>query len=129
MTLKFEISGLIPASPNDVYKAWLDSETHSKMTGGVAEVSEKSGETFQAWDGYITGTNLELEPDKRILQRWRTSEFEGPDPDSLLEILLEPENGQTRITIRHSNLPDHGMQYKQGWIDSYLNPMKNYFGS
>lgn len=128
MALEFEISGLIPASPEVVYRAWLDSETHTNMTGGEAAVSEKGGEEFMAWDGYITGTNLELETGQRILQRWRTSEFEGSDTDSILEILFEEENGQTLITIRHSNLPEHGMQYKQGWIDNYLDPMREYFG-
>ena len=45
------------------------------------------------------------------------------------EILFAPEEDGTRVTIRHSNLPDHGMQYRQGWNDAYLNPMKVYFGS
>ncbi len=34
----------------------------------------------------------------------------------------------TLITIRHSKLPAHGMQYQQGWIDAYFAPMKSYFG-
>ena len=70
---------------------------------------------------------MELEPNKRILQHWRTSEFEKSDKDSLLEILLEPDGDGTRVTIKHSDLPDHGMQYQQGWIDSYFIPMKEYF--
>jgi hypothetical protein len=56
-------------------------------------------------------------------------EIEDSDEDSLLEILLKPEGKGTRITIRHSDLPDHGMQYKQGWIDAYFMPMKEYFGN
>lgn len=127
MTIEFEISGLIPATHDRVYQAWLDSTMHTEMTGGLAAVSDVAGAAFTAWDGYIEGTNLELEPGKRILQKWRTSEFEDTDEDSLLEILFEPEDNQTRITILHSHLPAHGMQYKQGWIDSYLNPMRAYF--
>jgi len=46
-----------------------------------------------------------------------------------LEIFLEEKNEGTRITIRHSELPEHGMQYKQGWVDSYFNPIKEYFGN
>jgi activator of HSP90 ATPase len=98
------------------------------MTGGAgAQVSDKIGEPFEAWDGYIQGKNLELQPFKRILQAWRTSEFADSEPDSLLEILFEPANGGTKVTIRHSELPAHGMQYKQGWVDSYFEPMKDYF--
>jgi uncharacterized protein YndB with AHSA1/START domain len=128
MAIKFEVSEIIPASPEQVYNAWLDSGKHGLMTGGSASVSAIAGETFEAWDGYIQGKNLELEPGKRILQSWRTSEFEDSEEDSLLEIFFTPEGGGTRVTIRHSNLPQHGMQYQQGWIDSYFTPMKDYFG-
>jgi activator of HSP90 ATPase len=70
-----------------------------------------------------------LEPYSCILQLWRTSEFEESAPDSFLEIHLEPEGAGTRLTILHSNLPEDGMQYKQGWIDSYFTPMHAYFGT
>lgn len=126
-SMEFEVSGIIGAVPNIVYEAWLDSEKHSGMTGGKAEVSDIAGAPFQAWDGYIEGINLELVPGKRILQHWRTSEFEESDEDSLLEILFEPEENRTRVTIKHSNLPVHGMQYKQGWVDNYFEPMNDYF--
>jgi uncharacterized protein YndB with AHSA1/START domain len=106
MKVEFEVSDFIPASPDQVYSAWLDSE---------------------AWDGYITGKNLGLVQSSRIFQQWRTSEFEESDDDSLLEILFESEAEGTRIIIRHTNLPEHGMQYKQGWRDSYFSPMKAYF--
>ena len=129
MKIEFDISSLIPATPKEVYAAWFDSEKHSIMTGGKAEVTDVIGATFLAWDGYIEGINLELDPGKRILQHWRTSEFEDADEDSLLEVLFKVESGHTRITIRHSNLPEHGMQYKQGWVDAYFTPMQVYFDS
>ncbi len=128
MSIAFEVSDSIPASPDTLYSAWLDSEEHSRMTGSKAEVSAQVGGKFEAWDGYIEGTNLELAPGQRILQQWRTSEFSDEEEDSLLEVLFEPEDGGTRITIRHSDLPEHGMQYQQGWIDAYFTPMKDYFG-
>ena len=105
MSIEFEISDEIPASSEVIYDAWLNSEEHSRMTGGLAKVSPK-----------------------RILQLWRTTEFIDTEKDSRLEILLDPVNGGTRITIRHSALPEHGMQYRQGWIDAYFLPMKAYFG-
>jgi uncharacterized protein YndB with AHSA1/START domain len=128
MSIKFEVSDVIPASPDTIYNAWLNSEEHSRMTGGKANVSANLGATFEAWDGYIQGENLELESPKRILQHWRTSEFETTEKDSLLEILFDTGGDGTRVTIRHSNLPDHGMQYRQGWMDAYFIPMKEYFG-
>ena len=128
MSIEFEISDVIPASPEEIYEAWLNSEEHTRMTGGQAKVSRNDGETFEAWDGYIQGKNLELAYPRRILQQWRTTEFDETEKDSQLEILLDPVGDGTRVTIRHSALPAHGMQYRQGWIDAYFLPMKKYFG-
>ena len=127
MKINFEVSAEIKASPQQIYDAWLDSDQHSAMTGGEAVVTNTAGDLFVAWDGYIEGRNIELEPDARIVQHWRTSEFDDSDDDSLLEVLFQAQNDVTVVTIRHSNLPEHGLQYKQGWIDNYFDPMKEYF--
>jgi len=128
MALEFTVSDLIPAPPQAVYDAWLDSASHSAMTGGSpAKASPEVGGEFSAWDGYLWGRNLALEPGRRILQSWRTTEFEKSDPDSLLEVLFEDAEGGTRITIHHSNLSDAGEKYREGWVDAYLDPMKAYF--
>lgn len=127
MSVAFEISEVFLATPQTIYQAWLNSEGHTLMTGSPAQASAQVGGSFSAWDGYITGINLELEPGRRIVQAWRTIEFQQSDLDSLLEVTLETEGQGARLTIRHSNLPDDGMQYKQGWVESYFQPMLAYF--
>ena len=127
MPLKFKISAIVPATPTEVYKTWLDSKGHTKMTGSKAKISDKVGAAFEAWDGYITGANLELLPSKLIVQSWRTTEFDETDQDSRLEIILLAVRGGTKVTLSHSNLPTHGEQYRQGWVESYFEPMKAYF--
>ncbi len=126
-----EVSGVVPATPKQVYDAWLNSKAHGAMTGGgAARASRVKGGKFTAWDGYCSGTNLELEPDKRIVQAWRTTEFAPSDPDSRLEVLLEEAAGGTKVTIRHTNIPDgQGAAYRQGWRDFYLKPMREYFSA
>ncbi len=127
MDKEFIVSDVIHASPEEIYAAWLDSKGHSQMTGSPARASDQVGDTFEAWDGYIQGRNLALEPGKRIVQAWRTTEFGPSDEDSLVEITLKPAASGTRVTIHHSNLPENGDQYRQGWIDFYFQPMKAYF--
>ena len=124
----FEISTLLPASAQRVYTAWLSSEEHSAMSGGTAQIDPSVGGKFNTWDGYITGITLELEPYRRIVQSWRTIEFPADAPDSRLEILLEEHADETRLTLKHSNIPaGQGSAYESGWVDNYFDPMKDYF--
>lgn len=127
MAKDFEVSAVFSASPQEVYDAWLSSDAHTEMTGGDAEVSSEVGGTFEAWDGYIEGTNLEIGPGLRIVQAWRTTQFEPEEGDSQIEVLFEPEGDGTRVTLRHTKLPAHGATYEQGWKDHYFKPMKKYF--
>jgi uncharacterized protein YndB with AHSA1/START domain len=125
----FEVFTFIPGVPAErVYRAWLDSQAHGDFTGAKAEIDPNVGGRFTAWDGYIEGTTLALEPYRRILQAWRTTEFPPGDPDSRLEILFEDENGGTRVTLLHSEIPEgQGESYRQGWDESYFEPMQGYF--
>ena len=125
--MEFRLTTMINATPSGIYNAWLSSEGHAAMTGGEASASHEVGARFTAWDGYIWGKNLVLEPNQRIVQSWRTTEFESGDEDSRIEIVLNGVDGQTELTLHHSNLPEHGSQYKKGWDDHYFQPMKRYF--
>jgi activator of HSP90 ATPase len=98
------------------------------MTGSPANVDGTVGGAFSAWDGYIFGQTLELTPNQRIAQAWRTSEFPDDAPDSHIEVDLEEVPGGTKITLRHSNIPANQVDsYRQGWEDFYFKPMKEYF--
>jgi activator of HSP90 ATPase len=124
----FTISTFIPAAAEQIYEAWLSSEGHSQMTGSPADVQAGIGGAFNAWDGYIWGKTLELEPYGRILQAWRTSEFPEDSPDSHVEILLEETAEGTEITLMHTDIPDgQAESYKEGWQDFYFTPMRAYF--
>lgn len=98
------------------------------MTGSPAEVRTEIGGTFKAWDGYIWGETLEMEPHYRIVQAWQTSEFSDGSPASRVEILLEETADGTKLTLKHTEIPDgQGESYKQGWDDFYFTPMQVYF--
>jgi activator of HSP90 ATPase len=128
MADSLEISDIIPATPKEIYTAWLDSKKHSAMTGSPAEIDPIIGGKFSAWEEYIEGTIVELEPNHRIVQKWRTTDFPDDLPDSDLEILLDEVPGGTKVTIVQSSLPEDQVDaYKLGWKDFYFEPMKAYF--
>lgn len=126
-TLKVE--AIIPASAERIYKDWLSSEGHSQMTGGEADISSETRAAFTAWDGYITGVNLQLEPNKRIFQTWRTLEFPSDAPHSTLEVSLEAINdSSTKVIISQANLPTgDSAKYTDGWKAHYFEPMCEYY--
>ena len=125
--MHFTLKTKIKATPKAIYEAWLSSEGHTKMTGGEATASDKAGDNFTAWDGYISGKNIDLLPFSKIVQSWRTSEFDANEPDSQIEILLEEKNGGTELTLNHTNVPESGDHYKRGWAEHYFEPMQEHF--
>lgn len=118
---------IVAAPVAKVYSAWLDSIEHSQMTGGEAHCNDVEGDDFTAWDGYITGKNISLTPNSLIQQSWRTSEFDDKDEDSKLELQFKECEDGCEITLVHTNIPQGQTQYENGWIESYINPMRQYF--
>jgi uncharacterized protein YndB with AHSA1/START domain len=129
MSYSYTLSMVIPASPVEIYEAWLDSVAHAEMTGGgEAVMSDEVGAEISALDGQITGRNLELVPTKRIVQSWRTAEFDDETEDSIVTILLQETEDGTVLTLEHSNVPDHYKSYEEGgWQSNYFEPMVAYF--
>lgn len=112
------------AAPHDVYEALMDSKKHAAFTGAAADISREVGGKFTAWDGYITGTNLELVPDKKIVQDWRASDWpEGTVSE--VTFLLESAPEGARLTFTHTGIPaDFCDDIIQGWRDYYWEPLK-----
>jgi uncharacterized protein YndB with AHSA1/START domain len=126
-----ELSRLLPASPEAIYAAWLDAAAHAAMTGSPATVeAAEVGGRFTAWNGYIDGSFIALEPGLRIVLSWRSDDFPPGALDSRLEVLLEAAPGGARITLRHTDLPEgHGPALLEGWDEFYLEPMQRFFGA
>ena len=114
MPYSYTLSTVIPASPAEIYQAWLDSILHAEMTGGEANMSDQVGADVSAWDGYIIGRNLELVPGERIVQSWRTTEFDDAFEDSIVTILLRETEEGTLLTLEHSNVPEAHRGYEEG---------------
>ena len=86
-TIKQKI--IVQAEPEAVYDAFMDAKKHSAFTGSKATVEAKVGGKFTAWDGYISGKNLDLEKGKRIVQEWVNTDWPEGYPPSRLELTLK----------------------------------------
>jgi len=119
---------IIPATPSEVYDAFIDAEKHSAFTGSKATCDPRVGGKFTAWDGYISGKNLKLEKGMRIVQEWVTTEWPEKYPPSRLELIFKKVEKGTEILMIHSEVPaEQADEIAQGWIDFYWEPLKEYF--
>ena len=112
------------ASPHDVYEALMDSAKHAAFTGEAAEISREVGGDYSAYDGYITGKNLKLIPDREIVQSWRASDWPEGQFSTVTFILLPIAEG-TRLNFTHVDVPDGTEEeYTHGCTENYWEPMK-----
>jgi activator of HSP90 ATPase len=122
------ISSIFDTNAAFLYKFFLDSKLHTEVTKSKAVISNKIGGKFTAWDGYIKGEIVALEANKKITQKWRTTEFNKNDKDSILEITIEEINkNKSKLTLKHSEIPEGTEEeYKQGWKEYYIKPLKEF---
>ncbi len=119
---------LIPAAPDEVYEALMDAKKHSAFTGSKATCDPKVGGKFTAWDGYISGRNLQLEKGKRIVQEWSTTDWPEAYPPSNLKLTFQKTKSGTEISMIHLDVPvEQADDLAEGWIEFYWKPMKEYF--
>jgi activator of HSP90 ATPase len=112
------------APPHEVYELLMDSRKHSKFTGDKANISRKAGGKFTAFGDYIEGVNIELVPDKKIVQSWHASDWPEGHYSQVTFTFTETSTGTT-LTFEQTGVPaEQCDDIEQGWIDYYWTPMK-----
>ena len=124
MSKLIEQTIIFKASPHEVYEALMDSAKHAAFTNSDARISREVGGEYLAYAGYISGKNLELVADQKIVQSWRADDW--PDEYfSIVTFVLTPVSAGTQLCFTHSEVPDGTEDdFTQGWIDNYWEPMK-----
>jgi activator of HSP90 ATPase len=118
---------ILNASPKRIYEILMDSKQHAEFTAnGDAEISKEAGGAFFCHGGNVAGRNIELIPDRRIVQAWRVKNW----PEGIYSIVkfeLEPHGHQTRLVLDHTAVPvEHRDHTDQGWHIRYWEPLKSY---
>lgn len=116
---------VIPAPPEEVYRALTYAPTIQLWTGDKAEMSAEPGTEFSLWDGSISGRNIEFEEGRKIVQEWYFGEQETP---SIVTIILHPHKKGTSAELRHSNIPDEDYEdITEGWKDAYFGSLIEFY--
>ncbi len=120
---------LFQASAHDVFELLMNSAKHAAFTGEAATISRKVGGTFTAYGEYITGENVEIVKDSKIVQKWRAADWpEGVFSTVTFSIVAVVGNG-CKLVFTQEGVPDEQFEsIKQGWNEFYWDPMKEYLG-
>ncbi len=117
---------IFTAPPHRVYEALLDEKQFSGFTGAPAKITRTEGGTLSLFGGAITARNIELVPDKRIVQAWRDPAW-GPGIHSIVKFELTPKGTGTHLVLDHTGFPaGQFSDLDSGWHEHYLEPMKKF---
>ena len=130
------------ASRKRVYDALTDASQFGKvvelsaamkaggMKAGAAPVtvSREAGGAFAAFGGYITGRQIELVPNERIVQVWRAGSWD-PGSYSIARFVLVESRGETKVKFDHTGFPKGQAEHlAEGWKVNYWEPLAKFLG-
>jgi uncharacterized protein YndB with AHSA1/START domain len=124
------------ASRKRVYEALTDTEQFDKVIqlSGVmksmhlgskpTEISREVGGAFRLFGGHITGRHVELVPNDRIVQAWRTGGWD-PGVYSIAKFELMEQGSGTKIVFDHTGFPKGEAEVlASGWKAHYWEPLE-----
>lgn len=114
------------ASPQRLYEALLDAKQFTAFSGSPAEINRDVGGAFELFSGHIVGRNVELIPNQRIVQAWRTVDW----PEGMYSIVrfeFKAQGSGTHLIFDHVGFPEGQHDHlAEGWDGHYWEQLKNY---
>ena len=130
--------GLIKATPARVYAALPEARQFDgvfKLSAAAktmpanpspSVISKEPGGAFALFGGYVTGRQIELVKNARIVQVWRAGSWK-PGEYSLVKFTLAAEGAGTRLSLDHTGFPAGQAQHlADGWKGNYFEPLGRY---
>ncbi len=130
---------IFKAPRKKVYEALTDAKQFEKVVqlsaavksgmvppGKPGEISRELGGAFSLFGGYISGRQLVLIPEKRIVQAWRAGSWE-PDEYSIANFVLSDQDADTKLIFDHAGFPNNQAQHlAEGWHVNYWEPLAKF---
>jgi activator of HSP90 ATPase len=123
------------ASPKRIYEALLDAKQFDKVVQLSAamksmaignkptEINREPGGAFTIFGGYVTGRQIELMPNERIVQVWRAGNWD-PSFYSIARFQLAEQGSGTKIIFDHTGFPKGTAEHlAAGWKSNYWEPL------
>src|SRR5580658_4238900 len=115
-------------TPERIYQVLLDAKQFRAFSGLPAEIDSKPGGWFKLFDGHIEGRIIELVPNIRIVQAWRSGWPAGVF--SIAKFELVASGPGTRIIFDHTGFPEGEQEsLTSGWTEHYWEPLHKYLNA
>jgi activator of HSP90 ATPase len=103
--------------------AAMNSDMKKVLGAAPTAIDARAGGAFSLFGGHITGRFLELVPDVRIVQAWRSGSWEEGF-FSIARFGLMPQGPGTKLVFDHTGFPSDAAQHlAQGWHQNYWQPL------
>jgi activator of HSP90 ATPase len=108
------------APPDRVYAALIDEKQFSAMSGGLpARIEPREGGVFSLFGDQITGRTIQLVPNTRIVQAWRSGSWPS-GTYSIARFELSQSGSGTKLVFDHTGFPTGQAKHlAAGWKDHY----------
>ena len=126
------------AAPSRIYEALLDTKQFQKIQAlGVSmkamkleakpvRISREPGGEFFLFGDYITGRQIELVPNQRIVQAWREISWDA-GVYSLVKFELVVDGTGTKLVFDHTGFPFGAAEHLAvGWKRNYWDPIDKF---
>lgn len=115
------------APPSRIYEALLDERQFAQVTGGQTTTIDRiAGGAFSLFGARIKGRNVELVPNARIVQAWRSEGWES-GVYSIVQFELKAEGTGTRLVFDHTGFPTGQADHLAGgWKTNYWDALTRF---
>jgi activator of HSP90 ATPase len=108
--------------------AAMNSDMKKMLGAAPTQIDARPGGAFILFGGYITGFNLELVSDSRLVQAWRSAGWK-PGEYSIARFVLESQGAATRLVFDHTGFPTgEAVHLAAGWQGNYWMPLAKMLG-
>ena len=123
MAKAFRLQVVVKESkPNKVYKAFINSETHSEFSGVKTKIDTEKM-TFKSGD--VSGKFLGLTANKQIVMTYKVKGWDRTIQPSVVTICFKPQEEDTLVEIFHTNVEDEFVDdIKKTWKENYIATLK-----
>ena len=113
------------ATPNEVFDALINPELIQIWSGDEAKMSAEVGGAFSLWGGQMFGINLEVVPNKKLVQEWSYDQWKQP---SKVTFTIKTKGKKTILELLHEDVPEKSVNsISDGWDAFYLGAMQEMF--